>query len=108
MGQIRGDFLDVAINIEAQLRVMLAKFYIPDDQAKQTLFTQNFLDRLTFGVWVARFKPVLAAVRGRPGGADLSAADQLSARLDTVVRNRNRFAHDLTYIDDTELPMSMD
>jgi hypothetical protein len=93
--RFRAGFLDVAIAIEFDIRVMLASYFVADD-SKMKLFLDVYEGRGTLGPMVQRFKKVLAAAREdfpADSGFSSSNVDALCGALDELVENRNRFAH---------------
>jgi uncharacterized protein (DUF2267 family) len=97
---LKTGLLEVAASIEGKLHELLATYYFPNDRAKRDLFIEGFLDPLTLSGLVARFQAVLAAVRDRLDDPRFTpaAADELSAGLDALVRDRYRFAHEPTHV----------
>jgi uncharacterized protein (DUF2267 family) len=96
---LKTGLLEVAAAIEGKLHEVLATYYFPDDRAKRDLFIEGVLDQLTLGGLVARFQAVLAGVRDRLDDPRFTpaAADELSADLDALVRDRYRFVHEPTH-----------
>jgi hypothetical protein len=96
MRMVRAGFLDVAIEIEADLRVMLVNYFLTESH-KVELFWDCYESKGTLGPVVDRFKKVLVVEReSLAAGHDFSAqqVDALQHALDELVRHRNRFAHD--------------
>jgi hypothetical protein len=96
MRTVRAGFLDVAIEIEADLRLMLIGYFITESR-KVDLFWDFYESRGTLGPVVSRFKKVLVAERGALAAQRDFSAEQVDAllhALDELVQHRNRFAHD--------------
>jgi len=92
---VRAGFLDVAIEIEADLRLMLIDYFLTEAR-KVDLFWDFYESRGTLGPVVYRFKKVLVAEReALAAERDFSAqqVDALLHALDELVQHRNRFAH---------------
>ncbi len=95
MRMVRAGFLDVAIEIEADLRLMLIDYFLTEPR-KVDLFWDFYESRGTLGPVVSRFKKVLIAER------EVLAAERdfrpnrwtPCCTLDELVQHRNRFAHD--------------
>jgi hypothetical protein len=86
----------VAIEIEADLRLMLIDYFLTEAR-KVDLFWDFYESRGTLGPVVYRFKKVLVAEReALAAERDFSAqqVDALLHALDELVQHRNRFAHD--------------
>jgi hypothetical protein len=95
MRRLRAGFLDVAIEIEDDLKVMLMDYFLTEPR-KIDLFWNLYEHKATLGSVVKRFKKVLVAEReALAADRDFSTeqVDALLSALEDLIQHRNRFAH---------------
>jgi uncharacterized protein YfkK (UPF0435 family) len=89
---LRAGFLEVAIEIEIEIRELLTEYFVADT-IKYELFVDAYESRGTLGTLRERLKVVLNAERDSLTQFSSADADELLSALHELVQHRNQFAH---------------
>src|SRR5262249_6658996 len=94
MRRHRAGFLEVAIEVEADIRAALADYFVAE-VAKRPLFATQFVpDRAAFGTLVHHLLAIIDAEAERFDGFNADDREALKRGLTAMVEHRNRLAHE--------------